>query len=69
MKGFGNIYIYLSKAGKGVLIKSVLQSIPTYVTSYFHLPDYLVLLHEIKSIISRFWENWNYLCMSKRDGV
>lgn len=45
-QGFGEKF--LSKAGKEVLIKAVLQSIPTYVMSCFKLPDYL--LNEIK-----FW--------------
>lgn len=42
----------LSKAGKEVLIKSVIQAIPTYVMGCFKLPDYL--LKEIDSIIARF---------------
>lgn len=67
----------LSKAGKEVLIKSVIQAIPTYVMGCFKLPDYL--LREIESLIARFWwgnssdrkihwVNWNSLCNSKRDG-
>lgn len=43
----------LSKAGKEVLIKVVLQLIPTYVMGCFKLLEYL--LHELESIISKFW--------------
>ncbi|KAL8142690.1 hypothetical protein V2J09_015722, partial [Rumex salicifolius] len=43
----------LSKAGKEVLIKSVLHSIPIYIMSIFRLPDNLI--SEILSMISRFW--------------
>lgn len=74
-QGFGENF--LSKAGKDVLIKAILQSIPTYVMSCFKLPDYL--LTEIESIIAKFWWGngesrkihwikWNDLCESKRDG-
>lgn len=74
-RGFGEKS--LSKAGKEVLIKSVLQAIPTYVMGCFRLPDYL--LHELESIIAQFWwgegrerkihwVNWDILCESKRDG-
>lgn len=73
--GFGEKH--LSKAGKEVMIEAVLQAIPTYVMSCFKLPEYL--LHEIESIIARFWwgegpnrkihlVNWDSLCESKRDG-
>lgn len=75
VEGFGNKL--LSRAGKEILIKSVLQAIPTYAMGCFRLPDYL--LSEIESIISRFWwgdgrhkrihwMNWHTLCNSKRDG-
>lgn len=68
----------LSKAGKEVLVKAVIQAIPTYVMGCFRLLDYH--LHEIESIISRFWwgsgndrkihcVKWNSLCDSNRDGV
>lgn len=49
--GFGNKF--LSRAGKEVLIKSVLQAIPTYVMGCFRIPD--SLLHELESMISKFW--------------
>lgn len=74
-RGFGERF--LSKAGKEILIKSVLQSIPTYVMGCFKLPEYL--LPELESIIARFWwgegqgkkihwVNWDTLCESKREG-
>lgn len=68
---------FLSKSGKEILIKSVLQAIPTYVMSCFKLPNYL--LHELESVISNYywgneggdkmhWINWQLMCKSKRDG-
>lgn len=44
---------FLSQAGREVLIKSVIQSIPTYVMSCFKLP--ITLCHEIESLIRKFW--------------
>lgn len=66
----------LSKAGKEVLIKSMIQAIPTYVMGSFKLHDYL--LNEIESLICNFWwgdgkkkqihwVNW-HSCNSKGDG-
>lgn len=43
----------LSQAGREVLIKSVIQSIPTYVMSCFKLP--ITFCHEIESLIRKFW--------------
>lgn len=43
----------LSSAGKEVLIKSVLQSIPTYAMSCFRFPKNF--LDEIESLFARFW--------------
>lgn len=43
----------LSSAGKEVLIKAVLQSIPTYIMSCFMLPGYLI--RSIESAIRSFW--------------
>lgn len=43
----------LSKAGKDILIKSVLQAIPTYSMSCFKFPD--GVLHNITSMIREFW--------------
>jgi len=43
----------LSKAGKEVMVKSVLQSIPAYVMSIYILPNSLI--DEIEKMINAFW--------------
>jgi len=43
----------LSKAGREVMIKSVLQAIPSYVMSIFRLPN--SLLDEIEKMMNAFW--------------
>lgn len=43
----------LSKAGREVMIKSVLQAIPSYVMSIFQLPT--TLLDSIEKMMSSFW--------------
>ncbi|GAU38494.1 hypothetical protein TSUD_64740 [Trifolium subterraneum] len=43
----------LSKAGKEMMIKSVLQAIPSYVMSMFILPASLI--HDIEKMINAFW--------------
>ena len=43
----------LSQARKEVLIKSVIQAIPTYTMGCFKLP--LGLCNEIEALIKRFW--------------
>ncbi|KAL0295205.1 UNVERIFIED_CONTAM: LINE-1 retrotransposable element O protein [Sesamum radiatum] len=64
----------LSQVGREVLIKFVVQAIPTYAMGCFRLP--LSLLKEIQSMIARFWWNnggqnkihwvsWKRLCNSK----
>ncbi|KAL0406227.1 UNVERIFIED_CONTAM: putative mitochondrial protein [Sesamum latifolium] len=46
----------LSQAGRAVLVKSVLQSIPTYLMSCFRMPDYV--LEEVERISAKFlWFN------------
>ena len=43
----------LSQAGTEVLIKSVIQAIPTYAMSCFKLPT--TLCHEIEILVWKFW--------------
>ncbi|GLT59334.1 hypothetical protein SLA2020_321590 [Shorea laevis] len=43
----------LSKAGREVLIKSVLQSLPTYIMGLFCLP--LTLCSKLERIMNRYW--------------
>ncbi|XP_012853612.1 PREDICTED: uncharacterized protein LOC105973139 [Erythranthe guttata] len=75
MKGWGEKQ--LSKAGKEVLIKSVLQAIPSYVMGCFLLPNGLV--RHLEAAIRRFWWGngtkkgmnwlaWVELCKPKSDG-
>jgi hypothetical protein len=44
---------FLSQAGKEILIKAVVQAIPTYCMSVFLLP--LSLCKELNSLMQRFW--------------
>ena len=65
----------LSQAGREVLIKSVIQAIPTFTMSYFKLPT--TLCHEIETLIRKFWwgqrgerrkvhwVKWEDLCQDK----
>ncbi|XP_050207714.1 uncharacterized protein LOC126657122 [Mercurialis annua] len=69
---------FLSKAGREVLIKSIAQSIPTYVMSCFALP--VTFCNEMRSIISKFWwsgtddknkiswVSWQSICKPKSEG-
>ena len=43
----------MSKAGRGVIIKFVLQVIPSYVMSIFRLPK--MLIDEIEKMMNGFW--------------
>ena len=43
----------LSQAGREILIKAVVQAIPTYTMSYFKL--LLGLCNELESLIRKFW--------------
>ena len=68
----------LSQAGREVLIKSVIQAIPTYAMSCFKLPT--TLCHEIKILVWKFWwgqrgdrrkvdwVRWEDLCKHKDQG-
>ena len=68
----------LSQAGREVLIKSVIQAIPTYTMSCFKLP--VTLCHEIETLVRKFWwgqrgdcrkvhwVKWNELCQHKNQG-
>ncbi|CAA7038820.1 unnamed protein product [Microthlaspi erraticum] len=68
----------LSSAGKLVMLKSVLSSMPTYSMSCFKIP--VSLSKRIQSVLTRFWWDanpekkkmcwvaWNKLTRGKRDG-
>ena len=68
----------MSRAGKKVLLKAVVQAIPIYTTSRFLLPDNI--LRDIQSMASNFWWgdqskahnthwiSWNKLCIPKNQG-
>ena len=69
---------FLSTSGKEVLIKLVIQSIPTYVMSCFELPQYLC--DEMHKSMARFWwgdqndtrkihwMSWEGMCSPKGEG-
>ena len=68
----------LSQAGREILIKAVVQAIPTYTMSCFKLP--LGLCGDIESLIRKFWwgqkgdrrkvhwVKWDTLCKPKLEG-
>ncbi|XP_058767237.1 uncharacterized protein LOC131640887 [Vicia villosa] len=68
----------LSKAGKEVMIKSVLQAIPAYVMSIFILPE--AVINDIERMLNAFWRGggsnskgirwmaWDRLACSKKVG-
>jgi len=49
---------FLSQAGKEILIKAVIQAIPTYNMSVFQLPK--TLCNSLNSLVSRFLWGKNY---------
>ncbi|KAK2642390.1 hypothetical protein Ddye_024153 [Dipteronia dyeriana] len=53
---------FLSVGGKEVLIKAVIQSVPTYSMSLFQLPK--CLLQETYRLSARFW--WGSNCQSRK---
>ena len=52
----------LSQAGKEIMIKAVVQSIPTYSMNVFRLP--IGLLKDIEAMIRKFW--WGALRILER---
>ncbi|KAL5570359.1 hypothetical protein UlMin_026934 [Ulmus minor] len=48
-----------SQAGKEILIKAVLQAIPSYAMSCFKMPKRLI--KDIHCLISRFWWGWRLI--------
>jgi hypothetical protein len=69
---------FLSQAGKEILLKAVIQAIPTYSMGVFLLPK--VLCSEINSLIQKFWwsnqskeagipwMSWSRMSLSKERG-
>ncbi|XP_012852582.1 PREDICTED: uncharacterized protein LOC105972190 [Erythranthe guttata] len=68
---------WLSKGGKEILIKAVIQAIPTYAMSRFKLPRYFT--DEVQGSMAKFWWNdnrgkgihwikWHDMCLSKDCG-
>lgn len=62
-------------AGREILIKAVLQAIPTYVMSCFLLPTSLIL--DLEKMVKQYWwgggdsnsmhwVSWDRLCRSKK---
>ena len=43
----------LSQVGREVLIKSIIQAIPTFAMGYFKLP--IGLCHEIEAMLKKIW--------------
>lgn len=66
-----------SMAGREILIKAVLQAIPTYVMSCFLLPSFII--QDIEKLVRQFWSgdgnsgglqwlSWTRMCRSKELG-
>lgn len=69
----------LSRAGKAVMLRNVVQSIPSYTMSCFMIPK--TLCQEIERLMNAFWWKtssanskgirwcaWDRMCMSKKRG-
>mgnify|MGYP000934500716 CR=1 FL=1 len=68
----------MSQAGREVLLKAIVQAIPTFAMSYFQLP--MSLCHEIEVMIKNFFwgqhgerrkihsKNWESLCLPRIEG-
>ncbi|GMP88073.1 hypothetical protein CsSME_00040189 [Camellia sinensis var. sinensis] len=65
---------FLNFAGRGILVKHVLHSIPVYLMSVFRMPD--CFQHKLTAIIRQFlwaspkglglpWKKWTSLCLPK----
>lgn len=69
---------FFSSAGREILIKAVVQAVPTYTMSVFRLPT--TLIHDLQSLVSNFWwggagstrkihwAKWEQLIKPKSDG-
>ena len=68
----------MSQAGREILLKAMVQAIPTFAMSYFKLP--MGLCDEIEALIRKFywgqkgeqrkvhWKRWDVLCKPKAEG-
>lgn len=68
----------MSRAGKEILIKAVVQAIPSYMMSIFKIPNGVI--DDIHSMLARFWwgsttnakknhwHSWSSLCRPKKCG-
>ena len=81
-KIWSKLYSYqkklFSQAGKEVLLKAVIQAMPTYLMSCFKIPE--GLCEEIEGLLARFWwgsfqskkkvhwKAWYKMCLPKFEG-